>query len=279
MSGGSMPGVCDRCHAYLVPGRADCPFCGAEAEVAAARVAAAQPPAPGSSREPRLPRSWLPSRPPELQDSEGSGVDSRWLLKVIAAIIAIAGIAAAFAFMPDPGHKPAPAAVAGSEPDRPAPLDDLLGVCKPVAVPVERAKAFDGKPGRHRVEAVRVNPDGRWPDVPSRRIALPAGWSSPTDDDDVRLEEVELVGCYIVTGARLELRCQAEGGATQELWVMSGRLVVREAKTGREVLRQELPEQPTGQCPATPAAEGGRVYGFAWEFQVTNVLRAFRGEA
>ena len=268
--GGAMPEVCGRCRAFQVSGRPDCPFCGAEAAAAALPVVDERSSAGAPSWSP--PDGSLPTPSPPLPKPPHRSVGTAG--KVLGAVAVVAAIGALFAFLPDPGSKPRPRAEA-VKPEPPTPIEELEGVCAGKPVPIQRAKAYDGQPGPHRVELLEIVPVGRWPELDNGRIALPDGWNQH-EGDDVPLDQIELVGCFIVAHARLERTCDYQGGFTQELWVRSGRLVVREARTGKELLRQEVPEVPE-ECGNLAVTGDDIVYGSGFHRQVIDALRPFSG--
>lgn len=274
--GGAMPEICPRCRAFLVAGRPDCPFCGAEGAASAAAPATA----PGPSASAPGPSSWGPpgptAGPPQAPASPPrSPITAGRVLGVLAVILAIGGLVA---FLPDPGGKgPSTAdAESSTEVQEPQTAEDaLIGVCDAEPKPIERAKAFDGKPGRHQLEAILINPDGRWPDLSSGWVPRMIPGARFVKAEDLRLETVELVACYVVTNARAERTCDFSGGFTQELWVVSGGIVVREAKTGREVLRVDASKEEPTECYGAASTDDALEYGYGYRRQLNGVRNLF----
>lgn len=238
--GGQMPDVCPRCRAFLVSGRPDCPFCGAEAAAAeaAARAAAAQGNGPAGT--PPAPDSWLPPTPAALQAAGPRGGGNSTLQVVggiAAAVVLLAGL---FLWGPDLGSKGG----TGEAADAPDAVPALLASCRE-AKPIADAMPFKPTPGRHRLEGMVLWKDGISLADPPERLQLEQGWNSPESDGDVRLDELQLVACYTATSATVSETCQMRengGGRVVDLDIVktTGTLVIREARTGKEVLRKHI---------------------------------------
>lgn len=135
-------------------------------------------------------------------------------------------------------------------------VDALAGVCASTAQPIAKAKPFGGPGGSHRVEVVAVPPTAKQVvQEPERVQFTDPVWHSPDSDEKVDLSEVEVVGCYVVANVRKVRDCEYEAmgastaASTQPLYVTSGRVVAREAATGKELGRYEVGEPATPGCP------------------------------
>ena len=255
--GGQMPEVCPTCRAFLVSGRPDCPFCGAEAAAAEAAAKAAIAAAPDPRTSAGAPTSWAApgAAPRGPVPAPAPPRRSGGALKAIGIVAAVVALGALVAFMPDPGGRSNRSrSDAVAEP--PDLVDELAGVCDGKPQPIKQAKAYKGGPGIHRVEAVMIPPGNHTQITDPDRVYLGEedGWRSPDERADVDVADLELVGCYVVTGSRLIDNCEydAFGTNNDNFWVPLattwGRVVVREAKTGKEVLRQDVPEPQGAKC-------------------------------
>ncbi|MGN6693244.1 MAG: hypothetical protein ACTHN0_03630 [Aquihabitans sp.] len=258
--GGQMPDVCPRCRAFLVAGRPDCPFCGAEGATHAPAGEPLPGPLPASKPQERAPESWLPPAPDVLQPAAPRGDDRRSALLaaggVLAAVVLLGGL---FLWGPgrdgDEGGRAAPAGHGD-------PMPALVAACRD-GKPISAAAPFEPTPGRHRLEGVTVWKDGVDGAEDPERLGLEEGWNSPKEDGDVRLDELQLVACYTVTTAELERRCPMETESGEqvdvELWKTAGTLVIREAKTGKEVLRKPIAGPPDVPCSEIAYNIGDRI--------------------
>lgn len=281
--GGQMPEICGSCRAFLVQGRPDCPFCGALASAGRATpdrpasfvVAppAPEPPAEGSG-------TWLPPAPSALTEPAGQhGLDVGWLMKTGGVIAVLAVLGGLFFFVGDRDPEDGPRASPTKADQLAGPLDQLVGVCGGPPSPIEGAAPFEPTPGRHRVEAVVIPPaEGELDPAPWRLRLDDERWQSPERDNDLRLEEVELVACYVVSGARWADDCEFEtvwdgDPFTIPLWTTWGRVVIREAATGEEVLRKDV-AAPAPECPDEASTGDDRTVQHP-EADVLNLLRLF----
>ncbi len=306
MSGG--PGgpqaTCSRCRAFLLPGRDDCPFCGADDAALAARTPAAPPLPPPPGTAPTGPVSWAsapnwpapPSAPPAVSSTQNppppppamsppvgpppgaalpghvggggsaggaGGVNTRM---VVAAVLVLAVLfGGAVKVMSGNERRPAPDDQEGGFLDLPkepyeVARDKLVALCGPNATPIPEATRYEPTPGPHRGELLVVPAaEDRWlRDEPSWLLEsrLP-GEEVPDPDPRFELEDLEVVGCYVTSHLHEVAECNfrttgmSSRVVTVPLYASSGRVVVREAATGKEVGRYNVGEPPVAKCPWT----------------------------
>jgi hypothetical protein len=139
------------------------------------------------------------------------------------------------------------------EPTSPA-LAKLLGVCADDPEPIAEAATYVAGPKPHYIEMVVLKDlgdgfedDDHWPGI--------TGGAYYRSLDDVDFADVELVACLNITDSTYVSDCQMStyGSSSEvvdeEFYAGSGRMEVREAKTGKVIKTIDVPATKGLSCP------------------------------